>query len=117
MRMKHENPQLRQTQRASQLGYSTSTLQRYRNDVNMLSPYRIQPNNTKKRTKKAPNTNLDNFSYRDLDLKGPQMTSNDLVKPNIKSNRRNKNNLKDGSVNQNIEVTDEYLDEILHNNS
>ena len=38
MRMKYENPKLKQSEIANQLGYSTSTLQRYRNDINMLSP-------------------------------------------------------------------------------
>ena len=52
MRMKIENPKLKQSQIANQLGYSTSTLQRYRNDIKMLSPHRINPNNTKKRTKR-----------------------------------------------------------------
>ena len=31
-RMKNENPKLKQSPIANQLGYSTSTLQRYRND-------------------------------------------------------------------------------------
>ena len=52
MRMKNESPKSKQSQIANQLRYSTSTLQRYRNDINMLSPYRIQPNNINKRTKK-----------------------------------------------------------------
>ena len=39
MRMKYRNPKLKQPQTANQLGYSTSTLQRYGNDINMLSPY------------------------------------------------------------------------------
>ena len=46
MRVKYENPKLKQSEIANQLGYSTSTLQKYRNELNMLSPYRIQPNNT-----------------------------------------------------------------------
>ena len=46
MRIKCENPKLKQSERANQLGYSANTLQRYRNDVNMLSPYRIQTNNS-----------------------------------------------------------------------
>ena len=41
MRMKYENPKLKQSQIVNQLGYSTGTLQRYRNDINELSPYRI----------------------------------------------------------------------------
>ena len=53
MKLKYENPRMRQSEIANQLGMSSSTLQRYRNDINMLSPYRIGPNNTKKRPKKA----------------------------------------------------------------
>ena len=51
MRIKYENPKVKQSKIANQLGYSSSTLQRYRNDTNMLSPYRNQSNNTKKRKK------------------------------------------------------------------
>ena len=43
MRNKNSNPKLKQSEIAFRLGYSTSTLQRYRNDINMLSPYRINP--------------------------------------------------------------------------
>ena len=50
MRVKYENPKLKQSQIANQLGLSSSTLQRYRIDMNMFSPYRICPNNTNKRT-------------------------------------------------------------------
>ena len=48
---------------------STSTIQRQRNDVNIISPYRINPNIVKKRSKKA---RIDDNG----DLKRPQMTSN-----------------------------------------
>ena len=51
-RIKNENPRLKQSEIANQLGYSSSILQRYRNDINVISPYRINPNNTNKRTKK-----------------------------------------------------------------
>ena len=36
MKVKYENPKLKQSQIANQL--ASSTLQRYRNDINMLSP-------------------------------------------------------------------------------
>ena len=71
MKVKYENPRMKQSEIANQLGMSSSTLQRYRNDINMLSPYRISPNNSKKRTKKAK---IDDIA----DLKRPQMTSNDV---------------------------------------
>ena len=47
MRVKNENPKLKQSEIANKLGLS-STVQRYRNDINMLSPYGIQPNITNK---------------------------------------------------------------------
>ena len=53
MRVKYENPKMKQSEIANQLGMSSSTLKRYRNDINMLPPYRINTNNTKKRSKKA----------------------------------------------------------------
>ena len=90
MKVKYENPKLKQSQKADQLGLSTSTLQRYRNDVNMLSPYRINPNNTNKRAKKALYTTFNNDLNREPDVKRPQRTSNDLktnqTKPNKKKN-------------------------------
>ena len=39
--LKNENPKLKQSEIASQLGYSFSTLQRYRNDTNLFLVYRI----------------------------------------------------------------------------
>ena len=71
MKVKYENPRMKQSEIANQLGMSSSTLQRYRNDINMLSPYRINPNNTKKRPKKV---NIDDNG----DFKRLQMTSNDV---------------------------------------
>ena len=51
MRMKYENPKMKQSEIAKQLSHSTGTLQRIRNDINMLSPYKIHPNTTNKRSK------------------------------------------------------------------
>ena len=90
--IKYHNPKLKQSEIANQLNLSSSTLQRYRNDINMLSPYRIQPNNTNKRTKTTLYTNFDNNSHHEPDVKRPQMTSN----------KKNKNILKAGSVQENI---------------
>ena len=71
MRVKYENPRMKQCEIANQLDMSSSTLQRYRNDINMLSPYKINSKNGKKRRKKAK---IDDIS----DLKRPQMTSRRL---------------------------------------
>ena len=105
MRVKYENPKMKQSEKANQLGMSSSTLQRYRNDINMLSPYRINPNNVKKRPKKAK---IDDIG----DLKRPQMTSNDLKTTSNEPVKKNK--LKGGS---NIEINEHYLDKILKNNN
>ena len=69
--IKYNNPKMTQSEISSQLNMSSSTIQRYRNDINMLSPYRINPNNVKKRPKKAKINDID-------DLKRVQLTSNDL---------------------------------------
>ena len=53
MNIKYQNPKMTQSEISSQLNMSSSTIKRYRNNINMLSPYRISANNVKKRTKKA----------------------------------------------------------------
>ena len=55
MRVKYENPKMKQSEIANQLCVSSSNIQRYRNDINMLSPYRVSQNNTKKTIKKGFN--------------------------------------------------------------
>ena len=117
MRIKNENPKMKQSEIANQLILSSSTIQRYRNDKNMLSPYRIQSKNINTRIKKVKTTNSDNDSQPNHDNKRLQMTSNDLKTTQTKSNKKNKNVLKAGSVQQNIEINDHYLDEILDNNN
>ena len=52
MNIKYQNPKMTQSEISTQLNMSLSTIQRYRNDINMLSPYRINPNNVKKRSKR-----------------------------------------------------------------
>ena len=122
MRVKYENPKMKQSEIANQLGYSTSTLQNYRNEINMLSLYRIHPNNPNKQQKKTSNTNSNTDLHRDPDLIRPQMTSNDLKRPQLTSNEnkkkvKTKNNLKSGFVQENVEFNEYYLDEILQNNN
>ena len=80
----------------------------------MLSPYKINPSNTKKRTRKASNTNFDNNSHCGHDLKRPQLTSNDIKTNSNEPVRNKETKLKGGA---NIEINEHYLDEILHNNN
>ena len=69
LRLKYENARMKQSQIANQICLSTSILQRYRNDINMLSPYRINPNITYKRTKKASHGNFDKNSHHESNVK------------------------------------------------
>ena len=110
MRVKYENPRMKQCEIENQLGMSPSTLQRYRNDLNMLSPYRINPNNVTKRTKKAK---IDDIT----DLKRPQMTSNDVKTTSNETVKNKKNKLKGGAIQENIEINEHYFDKILKNNN
>ena len=110
MYMKYQNPKLKQSELANNLNMSSSTIQRYRNDINMQSPYRINPNNTKKRTKKAKIDDID-------DLKRPQMTSNDSKTTLNETVKNKKNKLKGGAIQENIEINEHYLDKILKNNN
>ena len=121
VRLKYEKPRMKQSQIANQMNLSTSTLQRYRNDENMLSPYRINPNNTNKRTKMDLNGNFDNNSHHKSNVKRPQRTSNDLKRLQSISEilhevepDKSKNKLKGGA---NFEINDHYSDESLQNNN
>ena len=67
--IKFEIPKKKQSEIGSQLGCSSSTLQKQRNDVKMLSPYRVQPNKINKRTKKFSNTNFTTIHIVTLTLK------------------------------------------------
>ena len=84
----------------------------------MLSPYRIYTNITNKRSKNL-NTEFNNNQHLKHDIKRPQMTSNDPKRPQSISESSpkfktvgSKNKLRGGY----IEINDEDLDEILHNN-
>ena len=110
MNIKYQNPKMTQSEISSQLKIGPSTIKRYRNDINMLSPYRINPNNTKKRSKKAK---IDDIG----DLKRPQMTSIDSETNSKESVTNKKNKLKGGGfVQENDEINEHYLDKILKNN-
>ena len=99
-----------QSEISSQLNMSSSTIKRYRNDINMLSLYRISANNVKKRTKKVE---IDDIG----DLKRPQMTSNDSKTILNETVKNKKNKLKGGAIQENIEINEHYLDKILKNNN
>ena len=79
MRMKYENPKLEQTEMANQLSYSTSILQRYKNDIHICYHHtefnRKTPINEQKRFQIAILTTTHIVTLTLEDLKRPQ---NDL---------------------------------------
>ena len=110
LHIKYQNPKMTQSEISSQLNMSPSTIKRYRNDINMISPYRINSNNVKKQQKKVK---IDNNG----DPKRAQLTSNDLKTTSNDKKTRSKNVLKAGSIQEeNIEINEHYLDKFLKNN-
>ena len=79
------NPKLNQSDFAEELAISISTLQRYRKERNMFSPYRIPPSSSKTNTRKQKTSN-----HTEHDLKATsndfRMTSNDLKMTSKKEN-------------------------------
>ena len=97
MEEKYNNPKLTQKQICNQLGVTDRTIRRFRNDIKMDSPYRI--NNHKK--KKPKQTTVDN--------------QNDDTKSDDKNKRINKrvkntlNNMKGGNISNTHTLTGQEL--------
>ena len=110
MEIKAMNPRLTQKEKAKELGYSTSSLKQYIHDMNMLSAYKIQPNSNRRRQKVS---NCDHGLVTSNELRIPQLNSKE-PSPTTEMIKPKKSKLKGGG---NIEINDEYLDEMLHNNN
>ena len=61
MEEKLNNPRLTQKQICKQLGFSDSTIKRYRDDIKMDSPFR-RNNHKKKKPKQSPDARTENIS-------------------------------------------------------
>ena len=110
MNIKYQNPKMTQSEISSQLNMSSSTIKIYRNDINMISPYRNNPKNVKKQQQK---TKIDNNS----DLERPQMISIDSETNSKEPVKNKKNKLKNGSIQESIEINEHFLDKFLKNNN
>ena len=87
MEIKSINPKLKQCEKTEDLAKSFSTLQRYRREKSMLSPYRIlQSSKTHTRKQKASNYTEHDFKEISNDLK---MTSKNAFEngKNLKSKK------------------------------
>ena len=71
---KSDKPTLKQSKKPKKLGCSSITLQRYRQDLNMFSPYRNPPD-SKKRKQKISTCQHD-LEETSIDLK--RIVTNDL---------------------------------------
>ena len=60
MEEKYNNPRLTQKQICKQLGFSDSTIKRYRDDIKMDSPYRRNTNKKKKPKQSPSSTTIEN---------------------------------------------------------
>ena len=102
MEEKYNNPKLTQKELCNQLGVTDRTIRRYRDDIKMDSPYRI--NNHKKKTPKQ---------------KPPIVTEDQSKNENIKptTSKRSKNNvMKGGNISDIHTLTGrEILDQTLQN--
>ena len=97
MEIKSNEPKLTQKQICNQLGYSDSTIKRYRDDISMDSPYKRKkykkknnkPNTTitqsqSHTTNETPINNKNTKSNKKNDLKGGSVIENDHQEDNTK---------------------------------
>ena len=96
MEEKYNNPKLTQKEICKKLGFSDSTIKRYRDDIQMVSPYR-RNNNKKKTPKQKPPTVTENIS-RNENTKPviDESSKNKIIEKRLKN--RLKNELKGGNI-------------------
>ena len=95
---------------------SSSSLQRYRTDINLLSPNRVPSSNNNKRNQNDSNRkhDLERPQMTSKDIKRTQLTSSDLTEHETNtestvkriSNKKNEHSSEGGSVYKNIENND-----------
>ena len=91
MEIRSNNPRMTQKQICNQLGFSDSTIKRYRNDNNMDNPYN-RNNYKRKKTKQTPDNTKENISKPVID----EPNKNKITDKRIKN--RLKNELKGGNL-------------------
>ena len=107
MELKYNNPRLTQKQICNQLGFSDSTIKRYRNDINMDSPYRSN-NYKKKKIRKIPDTPTENISKNENTKKDiDESTKNKIIEKRIKN--RLKNDIKGGNISDNHKISSKEI--------
>ena len=90
MEIRSNNPRMTQKQICNQLGFSDSTIKRYRNDINMDSPYN-RNNYKKKKPKKSPDITTEN-NKTVID----ESSKNKIIEKRLKN--RSKNEIKGRNI-------------------
>ena len=90
MEIRSNNPRMTPKQICNHLGTSDSTIKRYRNDINMDSPYN-RKNNKKKKPKKSPDITTEN-NKTIID----ESSKNKIIEKRLKN--RLKSELKGGNI-------------------
>ena len=79
MEEKYNNPGLTQKEICNQLGFTDRTIRRYRDDIKMDSPYRIN-NNKKKKPKQSPSsTTTENKKSKNNVIKGGNVSNTNTI--------------------------------------
>ena len=96
MEEKYNNPKLTQKEICNQLRFTDRTIRRYRDDIKMDSPYRI--NNHKKKTPKQKPSNVTENISKDENTKSvlDESSTNKIIEKRIKN--RLKNEIKGGNI-------------------
>ena len=93
MEIRSNNPRMTQKQICNQLGFSDSTIKRYRDDIQMDSPYN-RYNNKKNKTKQKPDTTISQSQQSTNET-----NRNKIIEKRIKN--RLKNQIKGGDISDN----------------
>ena len=91
MEKKYNNPKLNQKELCNQLEFTDRTIRRYRDDIKMDSPYRIN-NHKKKNPKQKPSTVRENISKNE----NTKSVTNNIIEKRIKN--RLKIEIKGGNI-------------------
>ena len=112
---KYNNPKLTQKEICNRLQLSDRTIRRFRDDINMNSPYRIN-NNTKKKPKQSPDTKTENISKNENTKSViDESSKNKIIEKRIKN--RLKNEIKGGNISDSHKLSSkEIIDYAFTNN-
>ena len=116
MEEKYNNPKLTQKEICKELGVSDRAIRRYRDDIKMDSPYRI--NNHKKKTPKQKTPTVTENISRNENTKSvkDESSKNKIIEKRIKN--RLKNELKAGNVTDTHSISSkELIDYVFQNDN